>query len=519
MAETKREIERKYDVVPGTELPDLTRVAGVAGVLDKGVAELDAVYYDTADQRLAAASITLRRRTGGDDAGWHLKLPVSLAEGVRDEVRAPLSDTVPRALLGLVRSRVRDAELAPVMRLLSARDLSHLVDPEGALLAEFSVDRVRAERLTGEGGTAEWTEIEVELADDGDPALLDKVEKKLRKAGVERSDSASKLARAQEGTAPKRSKPKKPKKPKKEKTSGKSGKSGKTGTPADHVLAYLRVQRDALVELDPAVRRDLPDSVHQMRVATRRMRSAFKSYRKVLDRAVTDPIGDELKWLAGELGLDRDREVLTERLFESLDRLPRELVVGPVRTRLRTWSRARRQGSRRHLVAVLDGKRYLALLERVDALVAEPPLRTKISEDALAKAVLRGYARLGKHIEAALAESPGTERDLSLHAARKSAKRTRYAAEAAKKALGEPAAETVRDMKALQGLLGDHQDSVMARPVLRDLGVQAQAAGESAFTYGVLYGREELRAAWAEWALPETWEPISERAGALRRTR
>ena len=108
MADTKREIERKYEGPPAGEdvrLPDLTGVSGVSGVLDKGVAELDATYYDTPDQRLAAASLTLRRRTGGADAGWHLKLPVS--EGVRDEIRAPLSDTVPEDLTALVRSRIR----------------------------------------------------------------------------------------------------------------------------------------------------------------------------------------------------------------------------------------------------------------------------------------------------------------------------------------------------------------------------------------------------------------------------
>ena len=102
---------------------------------------------------------------------------------MRDEIQAPLSDTVPSALTGLVRSRVRDAELVPVVRLRSARDVRHLVDASGGLLAEISVDRVQAERLSGGDGTAEWTEIEVELADDGDPAFLDKVEKKLRKAG------------------------------------------------------------------------------------------------------------------------------------------------------------------------------------------------------------------------------------------------------------------------------------------------------------------------------------------------
>ncbi len=122
MADTKREIERKYEGPPAegdASLPDLTDVPGVSVVIDKGVAELDATYYDTADQRLATASLTLRRRTGGDDAGWHLKLPVS--EGVRDEIRAPLSDTVPEDLTALVRSRIREAELVPIVRLLSVR--------------------------------------------------------------------------------------------------------------------------------------------------------------------------------------------------------------------------------------------------------------------------------------------------------------------------------------------------------------------------------------------------------------
>ncbi|MFF3888944.1 CHAD domain-containing protein [Streptomyces sp. NPDC001914] len=498
MADTKREIERKYEgpaAEGGTELPDLTGVPGVAGVVDKGVAELDATYYDTPDQRLAAASLTLRRRTGGDDAGWHLKLPVS--EGVRDEIRAPLSDTVPRAIAGLVRSRVRDTELVPLVRLRSARDVRHLVDDSGALLAEVSLDRVRADRLGGGKGTAAWTEIEVELADDGDPAFLDKVEKKLRKAGLSRSASASKLARALDTTG------KRPKKPAPEKAPVTAG---------DHVLAYLRAQYDAIVELDPAVRRDLPDSVHSLRVATRRMRSTFRSYGKILDRAVTDPIGVELKWLAGELGVDRDQEVLTERLTASLGELPRTLVSGPVRTRLRTWAHARHGGSRRRLIAVLDGKRYLALLTDLEALVTDPPLLKAAGGDpakVVAKAVRKDFGKVSDLVGQALDRPPGADRDHAMHEARKKAKRTRYAAEAAAPALGAPAAGLVKSMKSLQSLLGDHQDSVMTREALRELAALAHAAGESSFTYGVLYGREEQRAAAAEAALPGAWEKIA----------
>ncbi|GGL69568.1 CHAD domain-containing protein [Streptomyces fumigatiscleroticus] len=498
MADTKREIERKYDS-DESGLPDLTGIAGVAAVIDKGVVELDATYYDTADERLAASSITLRRRTGGSDAGWHLKFPV--AQDVRDEIHAPLSDTVPRTLAALVRSRVRGTPLLPLVRLRSERDLRDLVDVDGRLLAEVSVDTVHAERLTGDGSTAQWTEIEIELAEGGDPKLLDKAEKRLRKAGVRPCAAPSKLARALAETAPPRRRLPAPAEP---------------VTAGDHVLAYVREQRDALVELDPAVRRDVPDSVHRMRVATRRARSAFRSYGKVLDRAVTDPIGEELKWLAGELGVGRDQEVLTERLSAAVSTLPRALLTGPVRTRLRTWAHARRGGSRRRLIAVLDGRRYLDLLDALDALLADPPLlraAARPPEKVILAAVRNDLDRLAALIEQALATPPGTHRDLALHEARKKTKRTRYAAEAAITALGEPAADLARAMKSLQNLLGDHQDSVMAREALRELARQAHAAGESTFTYGVLYGREEQRAAADEAELPDTW--TAARAGTV----
>ncbi|MGR6970373.1 CYTH and CHAD domain-containing protein [Streptomyces cynarae] len=497
MADTKREIERKYEAAADDQLPDLTGVTGVSAVIDKGVAELDATYYDTADERLARARLTLRRRTGGGDAGWHLKLPV--ADGVRDEIRAPLSDTVPASLSALVRSRVRDTPLVPLVRLRSARHVRHLVDADGALLAEVSLDHVRAERLSGGTGTAAWTEIEVELADDGDPRFLDKVEKRLRKAGVHRSPSHSKLARALQETGGRTA----------------TGEQPAPATAGDHVLAYVRAQRDAIVALDPAVRQDVFDSVHALRVATRRLRSTLRSYAKVLDPAVTAPIADELKWLAGELGVDRDQEVLTERLTAAVAALPRHLVVGPVRGRLRTWSRAGRGGSRRRLIAVLDGERYLRLLDALDALITDPPLLKAAAgkpSKVIAKAVRKDVRKVADLIGRALDQPPGTDRDLAIHEARKKAKRTRYAAEAAAPALGGPADSLAAAMKSLQTLLGDHQDSVMARIALRELSAQAHTAGENAFTYGVLYGREEQRAAAAEAALPELWQAVEAQA-------
>ncbi|MER7946844.1 CYTH and CHAD domain-containing protein [Streptomyces sp. NPDC096079] len=494
MAETKREIERKYEATGGTALPDLTRVPGVSDVVDRGVMELDAVYYDTPDLRLAADGVTLRRRTGGGDSGWHVKFPV--AAGIRDEIRAPLGDTLPGELAALLRSRVRDTEVVPAVHLRSARDVRHLLDADGGLLAELSVDTVHARRLPG-GAEASWTEIEVELADDTAPALLDAVEKRLRKAGITPSASPSKLARALADTG---AEPEPPATP------------GKPGTAAAAVLAYAREQTDAIIALDPAVRRDLPDSVHQLRVACRRLRSAFKTYRRVLDRKITDPIGDELKWLAGELGVARDQEVLDARLRGRIADLPPELTLGPVQARLRHRDAALARNARHQALAALDSDRHLALLDALAALLADPPLRKAARRDAgpvLARAVRKDHDRLGGRVERALALDPGHERDLALHEARKAAKRARYAADAARPTLGKPAKRLSKRVKALQSLLGEHQDSVVARAALREFGIMAHGVGESAFTWGLLYGREEAAAEAAERELPEVWARAS----------
>ncbi|MEU5009398.1 CYTH and CHAD domain-containing protein [Streptomyces sp. NPDC021749] len=517
MADTVREIERKYEADDDTHLPDLAGVDRVASVDERGTDSLDALYYDTADQRLAADGVTLRRRTGGPDAGWHLKLPV--AAGVRDEIRAPLSDAPPPELTALVRSRTRGRDLIPLVRLRTRRTVRVLRDAAGAPLAEVAVDAVTARRVTfaappdaAPGGTgpmeARWHEIEVELAEgDGDTGLLDAIGRALAAAGVRPASAPSKLARALTETGLRADGAD-------ERPAGASSarSGGKPRTAADLVLDYAAAQVRAITALDPAVRRDLPDSVHQMRVATRRLRSAFRSYAKVLDRVVTDPIGVELKWLAGELGVGRDQEVLAERLSAGLAEVPRTLRLGPVAARLQLWSQRNRAGARDRVLAVLDDPRYLALLDRLHALLAEPPLRAaaeRPAPEAAARAVLKDYRRLAGRVEAALDAPAGQGRDEALHSARKAAKRARYAAEAARPALGKPAKKFAKRIKKVQQLLGDHQDSVVARGALRDLATQAHRAGEGGFTFGLLYGHEEALAAERERDLPATWAKAS----------
>ncbi|MFE5813102.1 CHAD domain-containing protein [Streptomyces sp. NPDC056479] len=502
MTHSKRETERKYAAPSADDtswLPDLTSVDGITSVVGKGLDELDAVYFDTDDLRLADASATLRRRTGGADAGWHLKLPTS--GDSREEVWAPLSDTVPDTLRDLALSRTRGTEPRPVVHIWTTRSTQHLVDSEGSILAELSLDRVRAESLLATTTRASWTEMEIELAEDADPFVLDAVDKTLRKNGIDRAEHSSKLDRALEETGtgalhlPDR-----------------RAEIVVPGSAADEVLRYMDEQVQTLVNIDPAVRRGRPDSVHRMRVTCRRLRSTLRSYRAVLDRAVTDPIRAELKWLGGELGAERDQEVLVERLGTGIGASPRELVLGPVDARLQVWNVARASEARKRSLDALHSPRYLALLGSLAALTEQPPLLRKAArkpEKVMVKAILKEYARLAGRVAHALELSPGTKRDAALHQARKAAKKTRYATEPAHTSLGKPARRLGKRVKALQRMLGDHQDSVVARDALRNLALAAHAAGEPGFTWGMLYGQEQAVAERCERELPTTWVEAS----------
>ncbi|MEU3979136.1 CYTH and CHAD domain-containing protein [Streptomyces sp. NPDC026672] len=516
MAQSKRETERKYaapaaDDIPW--LPDMAHVGPATSLADRGIQELDAVYYDTDDLRLTRTHASLRRRTGGTDAGWHLKLP--LPGDSREEIQAPpTSADVPGELRELALSRTRGAPLRPVVRIRSTRSLRHLLDAEGDVLAELSMDAVRADSLLDDGGHAMWTELEVELGDDGTPDLLDDIEKVLHENGVDRAQSPSKVVRALSETTPA---------PAATTAAlvGTPDENTAAGTAGDHVLAYVDHLVGALIELDPAVRRGAPDAVHRMRTTTRRLRGCLRSYRSVLDRGTTDPLRRDLKWLAGELGDERDHEVLVERLASGVRELPGELVLGPVAARLQAWDAAQGAEGRRRTLAALAAPRYLDLLERLNTLTDTPPLRPKAAgrpEKVLVKAVRKEYGRLAARMDRALGMPSGPERDAAIHHARKGAKRLRYAAEAARAALGGPVRRLGKRAKEVQQVSGAQHDGVVARGVLRRLAVAAHAAGESGFTWGLLYGEERAAAAVRERQLPEAWARARDASGhkALR---
>lgn len=283
------------------------------------------------------------------------------------------------------------------------------------------------------------------------------------------------------------------------------------------VMAYLRAQVEAIAEHDPLVRRDEPDAVHQMRVAIRRLRSALRVFGRVIERDQTRAVDEDLKWLAGVLSQSRDLEVLHARVDERLAGVPVELMLGPVAARVaKHFARARAE-SHATVVDELGGARYSALRTALDALVADPP-RTALAGEparrALPPLVGLAYRRLDRSIAAtALPRStqPGDDRDAVIHQARKDAKRVRYAAEAVEPVLRSQVRDFTNGLKPLQRLLGEHQDSVVARPVLRELAAQAHLAGENAFTFGLLYERESAVAAEVERDLPAAWRRASRR--------
>nr|WP_201470146.1 CYTH domain-containing protein [Microbacterium hydrocarbonoxydans] len=193
------EVERKYDVDDATPLPAWTGIPGVDAVSSGEVRELDARYFDTADAQLSRSGVALRRRTGGPDAGWHIKGPRE-GDG-RLEIGWPLGDDddIPDAVHAAV-SRWATGALTPLARIENTRT-AYLLTGVAGVVAEFVDDRVRATDLR-HGVQREWREWEFELgpaapADaQGREALFGAVERVISEAGGRDASSDSKLARA-----------------------------------------------------------------------------------------------------------------------------------------------------------------------------------------------------------------------------------------------------------------------------------------------------------------------------------
>ena len=517
------EVERKYEADDTFSLPDLTGAGGIAAVGRPEEQSLEATYYDTPDLRLLRSRVTLRRRTGGTDAGWHVKLPG--ANGARRELHQPAgraARTAPRAVVAPVLGLLGTAAAGPVATIATRRVVHPLLDEGGRVLAEVADDSVVGTALATDPGepatVTSWREVEVELVD-GDEALLEAVAERLAAAGARPSAVPSKLRRVLDGRLPAPAAAPEPERAEDGGNGGKAGKAGKKSrkaakkkaqatvrTAGEVVLAAVAGQLQALRDADLAVRTEQPEGVHDLRVACRRLRSILAAFRPVLAREHTDPLRVELQWVGAQLSGARDAEVALSHLRELVAAQPIELVLGSVAARLQQTEVKDHEAGARRVTRTLTDRRYLRLLDALDALLADPPATELAAAPApaqLAAAVGHTGKRLRRVVEAAR-EAEGAERHHLLHEVRKATKRVRYTAEVAGTEFGDPAAALVACTKEVQDLLGAAQDTVVTRDVAVRVGRAAFAAGENAWTYGRLHALEEARASAAEdgfWTL------------------
>jgi CHAD domain-containing protein len=474
-----REIERKLRVHALFELPDLTAAdCGVARVKPLPERDMTASYFDTPDLRLFRSRITLRRRSGGPDEGWHLKLPVDGSGAkVRDEIHLPLEEqveadwAVPDDFVDLTTAVTRGHTLQPVATLRTTRRPFMLFDAAGDEIAEMVDDTVSI--LDGTRVAERFREIEIEARGEN-PHLIDEVAAALIALGAIPGET-SKAARAlgPQASGPPDVPPPSPLSP--------------TEPAGEVVRALLQRHVRSLISNDMRLRQDLPDAVHQMRVAVRRIRSGLKSL-PLLDKKLTTGLLDELKWLADELGDYRDAEVMHGRITElaqALDEPASRIAQDALLPVLQTQLESGRQGA----LAALRSSRYTDLLDALVRCAAEPAFNDNAdapARDAAPAMIEKLFTKLQRKV--ALLDITGPAD--SWHAARISAKHARYAVDAVVPVFGAPAKKRAVALAKVTDLLGEMNDCAVTAALIDE---HARGATDSdlAYALGLLAGHEQ----------------------------
>jgi CHAD domain-containing protein len=499
----QREVERTYTAPASGALPTLTGLPGVTGTRERASAELVATYLDTINLDLARRQTSLRRRTGGDDAGWHLKRGID--RETRTELHHPLGEVgegVPPGLLDQIRALARDHPLVPVATVRTHRLEYELYDAAGVTLAKVCDDQVHAERLVGPALVQEWHEWEIELAC-GNQELFDAVERRLVRAGGTRAAGASKLLRALGDLAPSRPAPL-------------TRRRLSRASAATLLQAQLAEQVAALHRQDARVRAGRSSGVHKLRIATRRLRSSLTTYRSLLEASATDPVRDDLRWLGQSLGAARDAQVLLGHLRALVAREPVELVMGPVVQRLERELGAESASGLESALETLHTERYYRLLDALDGIVAAPPvaappagaLATASARAVVPRLLQRDARRLRRAVRRLRDADHAASHDALLHEVRKRAKHLRYGAEGAVPLFGARAKRLAAAAERVQETLGEHQDSVVAREKLREYAARAFLSGENGFTFGRLHAMEQWRAEESERRFALLWPEL-----------
>lgn len=249
------------------------------------------------------------------------------------------------------------------------------------------------------------------------------------------------------------------------------------------MLDYLRTQAGVIADRADDVLVDAPDAVHRSRVATRRARSALRTFAPLFTKGRLRGLRNELAWHADHLGAPRDAEVLKERLLTRVNDLDDAEIAGPVRRRLGDALDATHEHAHRSLVESMGTERYAALRANLADFVADPPLRKdgrRATRDRLVD-LLDGAIERVRRLEARAAEIGDDVH--RWHEVRKAAKAARYCSEALVPVLGDHGEQLLRAWEAVTEALGEFQDTVVAESYLATAAVRAREAGEPADTY------------------------------------
>ena len=517
---THWEVESTFDVSSSADVPDLT-LGGEIDARTEQVHHLSATYYDAEDLRLTRAKITVRRRTGGKDDGWHVKLPAvetSAGSTGRTELSFPLTDSadVPDDVRAAVWGYARHDELIPIARIDNERHETVLARG-GSAMVEFCDDHVRGTRLA-DGASISWREWELELVDsdrDGSVDVLSRLSAACLEAGATASPLASKLAKT-------------------------IGPVDDVAAPSSSAVAtMLRADVDKLLSGDAGARLGQEVGIHAMRTSARNLQSTLNAHSKELaaaseaiaserpDRSDIDipALERELTELIRMLGKSRDVQVVRARLHEVAEGYPRDLVPDSVRERIFTELDHEEQRTAKRVTMGLANPRYLALLDTLDEAIEaagemETPAdaqrvrsgRTKeivssgkkglgkgASGAPTSDVVVQGAQRQFKRFDKARARVEDELESLNLtlaqreeltHTLRKRNKALRRTA-ASISAKEMPQVVSLRSAsERLHDVLGDVQDSVTARQWIRRISRRAEAAGEPTFGFGVLFEHE-----------------------------
>lgn len=486
------------------------QVPGLAGsTIDTGIARVDhlpsvhlrSVYHDTDDLRLIRWGASLRRREGGSQEGWQLVLPVAGHDATTPvEVILPLSaggvGEVPAEMTDVVTALARRKPLIPVATLQTDRTAHVLHDADGAMIATIIDDTVSI--LDGEVVAARFRELTVRPGTE-DASALDPILAVLEAHGAMPGTTTKAVSAL--GTAAEAA-------PDVAESSPVSPDDAAGQAVHAHLLTHVR----RFLLQDVRVRLDLPDSVHQMRVAARRLRSGLRVFSPLVEADWSRHLRDELGWAASELGLSRDSEVLLARLDAHADELE-EHDSQLIHAHVDPYMQAKAMAGRTEALEALRSERHLDLLDALVDAAREPRLTEQAllpSREVLPPLFAKAWRKLAKEVKALRLDGPSDE----WHETRITAKRARYAAEALVPVFGAPAKALATALSNVTEQLGEHQDAFIAQETCRELADHFD--GPTGFALGLLRAYEVESELIARVRLQEEWPAVRDLAKRTR---